>query len=180
MQANQSNNQSTKLKKHDFVIPEIEVTSQFIDLWSSATLCWSVDVRPWPCRRWQFEGTVVSNEPSGVRHLDCILITCPARRSRRLQIVRLKGMARWVSSSVDVVLDQVMPKAARTIWRWDASITRNNEGVMGTDSSPYAAIVSTVALKKSHLVSITYFGNENRSELSDCKPCSTNFFLIHI
>ena len=30
---------STKLKKHDFVIPEIEVTSQLIDLRSSATLC---------------------------------------------------------------------------------------------------------------------------------------------
>ena len=35
---NQSN-VSTKLKKHDFVIPEIEVTSQLIDLRSSATLC---------------------------------------------------------------------------------------------------------------------------------------------
>ena len=32
-------NVSTKLKKHDFVIPEIEVTSQLIDLRSSATLC---------------------------------------------------------------------------------------------------------------------------------------------
>ena len=35
---NQSN-VPTKLKKHDFVIPEIEVTSQLIDLRSSATLC---------------------------------------------------------------------------------------------------------------------------------------------
>ena len=35
---NQSN-ESTKLKKHDFVIPEIEVTSQLIDLRSSGTLC---------------------------------------------------------------------------------------------------------------------------------------------
>ena len=35
---NQSN-VSTKLKKNDFVIPEIEVTSQLIDLRSSATLC---------------------------------------------------------------------------------------------------------------------------------------------
>ena len=35
---NQSN-VSTKLKKHDFVIPEIEVTSQLIDLRPSATLC---------------------------------------------------------------------------------------------------------------------------------------------
>ena len=35
---NQSN-VSTKLKKHDFVIPEIEVTSQLIDLRSSETLC---------------------------------------------------------------------------------------------------------------------------------------------
>ena len=35
---NQSN-VSTKLKKHDFDIPEIEVTSQLIDLRSSATLC---------------------------------------------------------------------------------------------------------------------------------------------
>ena len=35
---NQSN-VSTKLKKHDFVIPEIEVTSQLIDLRSPATLC---------------------------------------------------------------------------------------------------------------------------------------------
>ena len=42
---NQSN-VSTKLKKHDFVIPEIEVTSQLIDLRSSATLCLSVEVRP--------------------------------------------------------------------------------------------------------------------------------------
>ena len=32
MQANQSN-LSTKLKKHDFVIPEIEVTSQLIDVY---------------------------------------------------------------------------------------------------------------------------------------------------
>ena len=35
MRANQSN-VSTKLKKHDFVIPEIEVTSQLIDLRSSS------------------------------------------------------------------------------------------------------------------------------------------------
>ena len=148
MQANQSN-VSTKLKKHDFVIPEIEVTSQLIDLRSSATLCWSVEVRPLPCRRWHFEGTVVSNVPSGVWHLDCILITWPTRRSQRLRIVRLKGinLARWVSSAVDIISGQVMPKAARTIWRWDASICRHNEGVMGNDSSPYAAIISTVALK---------------------------------
>ena len=143
---NQSN-VSTKLKKHDFVIPEIEVTSQLIDLRSSATLCWSVEVRPWPCRRWQFEGTVVSNVPSGVWHLDCILITWPTRRTQRLRIVRLKGinLARWVSSAVDIVSGQVMPNAARTNWRWDASICRHNERVMGTDSNPYAAIVSTVA-----------------------------------
>ena len=32
-------NVSTKLKKHDLVIPEIEVTSQLIDQRSSATLC---------------------------------------------------------------------------------------------------------------------------------------------
>ena len=32
-------NVSTKLKIHDFVIPEIEVTSQLIDLRSLATLC---------------------------------------------------------------------------------------------------------------------------------------------
>ena len=38
MQANQFN-VFTRLKKHDFVIPEMEVTSQFIDLRSSATLC---------------------------------------------------------------------------------------------------------------------------------------------
>ena len=37
LNTNQSN-VSTKLKKHDFVIQEIEVTSQFIDLRSSATL----------------------------------------------------------------------------------------------------------------------------------------------
>ena len=149
MQANQSN-VSTKIKKHDIVIPEIEVTSQLIDLRSSATLCWSVEVRPWPCRRWQFEGTVVSNVPSGVWQLDCILITWPTRRSRRLRIVRLKGinLARWVSSAVDIVSGQVMPKAARTIWRWNASIYRHNEGVIGSYSSPYAAIVSTVALKR--------------------------------
>ena len=30
---------STKLKKHDFTIPEIDVTSKLIDLRSSATLC---------------------------------------------------------------------------------------------------------------------------------------------
>ena len=149
MQANQSN-VSTKLKKHDFVIPEIEVTSQLIDLRSSATLRRSVEVRPRPCRMWQFEGTVVSNVPSGVWHLDCILITWPTRRSRRLRIVRLKGinLARWVSSAVDTVSGQVMPKAARTIWRWDALICRHNERVMVTDSSPYAAIASTVALKR--------------------------------
>ena len=148
MQANQSN-VSTKLKKHDFVIPEIEVTSQLIDLRSSATLCWSVEVRPWPCRRWQFEGTVVSNVSSGVWHLDYILITWPTRRSRRLRIVRLKGinLARWLRSAVDIVSGQVMPKTAQTLWRWDASICRHSEGVMGTDSSPYAAIISTVALK---------------------------------
>ena len=35
---NQSN-VLTKLRKHDFVIPEIEVTSQLIDMRSSATLC---------------------------------------------------------------------------------------------------------------------------------------------
>ena len=149
MQANQSN-VSTKLKKHDFVIPEIEVTSQLIDLRSLAKLCWSVEVRPWPCRRWQFEGTVVSNVPSCVWHLDRILITWPTRRSRRLRIVRLKGinMARWVSSAVDIVSGQVMPKAARTIWRWNALIYRHNERVMGNDSSPYAAIASKVALKR--------------------------------
>ena len=96
---------STKLKRHDFVIPEIEVTSQLIDLRSSATLCWSVKVRPWPCRRWQFEGTVVSNVPSGVWHIDCILITWLTRRSRRIRIVRLKeiNLARWVSYAVDIV-----------------------------------------------------------------------------
>ena len=140
---NQSN-VSTKLKKHNIVIPEIEVTSQLIDLRSSATLCWSVEVRPWPCRRWQFEGTVVSNVPSGAWHLDCILITWPTRRSR------LKGinLARWISSAVDIVSGQVMPNAARTNWRWDASICRHNERVMGTDFNPYAAIVSTVALKR--------------------------------
>ena len=111
---------------------------------------WCVDVRPWPCRRWQFEGTVVSNVPSGVWHLDCILITWPTRRSRCLRIVRLKwiNLARWVSSAVDIVSGQIMPKAARTIWRWDASICRLSEGVMGTDFSPYAAIDSTVALKR--------------------------------
>ena len=98
----------------------------------------------------QFEGTVVSNVPSGVWHLDCILITWPTRRSRRLRIVRLKGinLARWVSSAVDIVSGQVMPNAARTNWRWDASICRHSERVMGTDSNPYAAIVSTVALKR--------------------------------
>ena len=149
MRANQSI-VSTKLKKHDIVIKEIEVTSQLIDLRSSATLCWSVAVRPWPCRRWKFEGTVVSNVPSGVWHLDCILITWPTRRSRRLRILRLKGinLARWVSSAVGIVSGQVMPKAVRTIWRWDASICRHSERVMGTDSNPYAAIVSTVALKR--------------------------------
>ena len=153
MWANQSN-VSTKLKKHDFVIQEIEVTSQLIDLRSSATWCWSVEVRPWPCRRWQFEGTVVSNVPSGLWHLDCILITWPTRWSRRLRIVRLKGinLARWVSSAVYIVSGQVMPNAARTIWRWDASICRHSERVMGTDSNPYAAIVSTVALERHILV----------------------------
>ena len=34
--ATNQSNVSTKLKKHDFVIPEIEVTSQLIDLRSSA------------------------------------------------------------------------------------------------------------------------------------------------
>ena len=38
MQTNQSN-VSTKLMKHDFVIPAIEATSQLIDLRSSAILC---------------------------------------------------------------------------------------------------------------------------------------------
>ena len=149
MQANQSN-VSTKLKKHDFVMPEIEITSQLIDLWSSATLCWSVEVRPWPCRRWQFEGTVVCNVPSVVCHLDCLLITWPTRQSRRLRIVWLNWiyLACWVSSAVDIVSGQVIPKAARTIWRWDASICRHNERVMGTDSSKFAAIVSTVAFER--------------------------------
>ena len=115
---NQSN-VSTKLKRHDFVIPEIEVTSQLIDLRSSATLCWSVKVRPWPCRRWQFEGTVVSNVPSGVWHIDCILIMWLTRRSRRIRLKEI-NLARWVSYAVDIVSGQVMPNAARTNWRWDA------------------------------------------------------------
>ena len=119
MQANQSN-VSTKLQKHDFVIPEVEVASQLIDLRSSATLCWCIEVRPWPFRRWQFEGTAVSDVPSVVWHLDCILITWPTRRSRRLRIVRLKGinLVRWLSYAVDIVSGQVMPKAAWIIWRW--------------------------------------------------------------
>ena len=37
MQTNQSN-VSSKLKKHDFVIPEIDATSQLIDLRLSPTL----------------------------------------------------------------------------------------------------------------------------------------------
>ena len=41
-----------------------------------------------------------------------------------------------------------MPKAARTNRRWDESICRHSERVMGNDSSPYAEIVSTVALKR--------------------------------
>ena len=41
-----------------------------------------------------------------------------------------------------------MTKAARIIRRWDASICQHSEGVMGTDSSQYAAIVSTLALKR--------------------------------
>ena len=52
------------VKKHHIVIPEQEVTSQLTDLKSSAIIWWSVAVRPWPCRRWQFEGTVVSNVPN--------------------------------------------------------------------------------------------------------------------
>ena len=132
---NQSN-VSTKLKKHDFVIPDIEVTAQLIDLRSSATLCWSVEVRPWPFRRLQFEGTVVSNVPSGVWHLDCILITWPTRRSRRLRMVRLKGLnlAHWVSSAVDIFSGQVMPNAARTNWRWDAPICRITNASWGQTS----------------------------------------------
>ena len=43
--ATDQSNVSTKLKKHDFVISEIEVTSQLIDLRSLATLCCSVAVR---------------------------------------------------------------------------------------------------------------------------------------
>ena len=41
-----------------------------------------------------------------------------------------------------------MLNAALTIRRWDASICRKNNGVMGTDYSPYAAIVSSVALER--------------------------------
>ena len=155
MQANQSN-ESTKQKKHDFVIPEIEDTSQLIDLRSSSTLCWSVEIRQWFYRIWKFEGTVVSNVRIGVWHLDRILITWPTRRSRRLRIVRLKGinLANLVSSAVDIVSGQVMVKAARTTWRWDTTICRHSERVMGTDSSPCAAIVSTVALERCILLAL--------------------------
>ena len=57
--------------------------------------------------------------------------------------VRLKGdkLVRGVSSVVDIVSGQVMPSAAQTIRRGDASICRHKEGVMETDSSPYAATV---------------------------------------
>ena len=41
-----------------------------------------------------------------------------------------------------------MPKASRTISRWDASISRHYERVMLTDSSPYDAICSIVALRR--------------------------------
>ena len=51
----------------------------------------------------------------------------------------------------------------------------HNEGIMGTDSNPYAAIVLIVALKKRNID----LGNENMSEFADCKTCSTNFFMNH-
>ena len=51
-------------------------------------------------------------------------------------------------SAVDIVSVQVMPNTARTIQRWDISICRHNDGITWTDSSPYAAIVSNVALKR--------------------------------
>ena len=52
---------------------------------------------------------------------------------------------------------QVMPNTARTIRRLDASICRHSNGVMGTDSSRYAAIVLAVVLIKAHILSITDF-----------------------
>ena len=149
MQRNQST-ASTKLNKHDFVFPEIEVASQLIDLRSSATLYWSVAVRPWPCRRWQIKGTVIDIVLSGVWHLDYIVIMWPSRGNRLIQIIRLKWvyLACWVSSAVDIVSGQVVPSAVWTIRRWDASICQHTDGLMRIYSSPHAAIVSTITPKR--------------------------------
>ena len=92
--------------------------------------------------------------PSVALILINILITWPARLSGRLRIVRLKesNLVRCVSYAVGIVAGQVMHNTARTIRRWEASICRHNDGVMGTDSCPYAAIVSNVALERCILI----------------------------
>ena len=52
-----------------------------------------------------------------------------------------------MSFAIDIFSGQVMPNTARTIEPWDKSIWRHNDGIIGSDSSPYAAIGSTVAQK---------------------------------
>ena len=55
----------------------------------------------------------------------------------------------------------------------------HSEDVMGTDSNPYAAILSTAALRYEHLVSNTDFENKNRSEFDHCNAYVSNFPLNH-
>ena len=59
----------------------------------------------------------------------------------------------------------------------DMSICQHNDGVMTTDSSPYAAIVSTVALKRSILLASMIC--EMKIGLSLPIASSTFFFLNH-
>ena len=82
-------------------------------------------------------------------------------------------------SAVDIVSGPVMPNTTWTIGRWDASICRHYDSVMGTDSCVCAAIVSVVAFKR-RIVSIADFEKENISEFADCKQYWTNFFKNHI
>ena len=47
---------------------------------------------------------------------------------------------------MDIASSQVMPNTTRTNRRFDPSIFRHDDGAMEADTSPFAAIVSTVAL----------------------------------
>ena len=92
--------------------------------------------------------------PSCDWHLDCILITCPIRWSRRLRIVRFKRGQLGPMSEFCCGHSCRPGNAKRspdhsTMARVDLP---NNDGVMGTDSCPYIAIVSIVDLKRRTLI----------------------------